>query len=140
MMHAVLCLVGVGAPRAWVTTSHKCAQATFHICIGIDMPAQSSKVTAHPNEEELVTLDLDAVPHSRSFDGSETLLAKLKRCGNGKDSTPLPWPQLSVVMVVSLSEGAWKLNFRWEEEPEAFHVAIPLSFNCNSLKSLSSRY
>jgi MFS family permease len=33
------------------------------------------------------------------------LLAKLKRCGNGKDSTPLPWPQLSVVMVVSLSEG-----------------------------------
>lgn len=66
----------------------------------------------HPSaDEELVVLDLDAPPQSNISDAPESLFEKLKRCGNPKGSTPLPWPQLSVVALVSLSEGTPRERF-----------------------------
>ena len=61
---------------------------------------------ADQNETELVNLDLGVAPNSQALLVSESLFDKLKRCGNAPDSTPLPWAQLSVVMLVSLSEGS----------------------------------
>lgn len=53
-------------------------------------------------DEELVDLDLTA---EASPEQPDTFFARLMRCGNPRDTTPLPWAQLSVVMLVSFSEG-----------------------------------
>lgn len=78
---------------------------------GTAMPVHNGKDSASANDEELVTLDLDTRVTLDGASYPETFFDKLKRCGNARDSTPLPWPQLSVVMVVSLSEGSRNLLF-----------------------------
>lgn len=84
---------------------------TPHRSPGTAMPVHNGKDPASLNDEELVTLDLDTPVTLDGSSGHESFFDKLKRCGNARDSTPLPWPQLSVVMVVSLSEGSQYLNF-----------------------------
>jgi hypothetical protein len=69
------------------------------------MPSHANDQAPQEHDDNAVVLDLDATPADLMHHGSETLLDKMKRCGNAKGSTPLPWPQLSVVMLVSLSEG-----------------------------------
>lgn len=73
---------------------------------------QNAQLEKNEDDEELVTLDFDASLSSYDSNESESLVSKLKRCGNPKDSTPLPWPQLIVVLLVSLSEGSSTFSFR----------------------------
>jgi hypothetical protein len=72
------------------------------------MPVPSNGLNHADNEEELVNLDLDSPPQSNGLLQPESLLDKLIRCGGDRDGTPLPWPQLSVAMLISLSEGMSK--------------------------------
>lgn len=72
---------------------------------------QNAPTQSTLQDEETVVLDLDALPHGNPADAPETLFDKLKRCGNPRGSTPLPWPQLSIVALVSLSEGTPRPNF-----------------------------
>lgn len=62
--------------------------------------------TVDQEENELVMLDLNRAASAEPLFARETLFERLQRCGNARDSTPLPWAQLSVVMMVSLSEGS----------------------------------
>lgn len=70
------------------------------------MSTQHDDNEADQDETELVGLDLGVAPNSQSPLVPESFFDKLQRCGNAPDSTPLPWAQLSVVMLVSLSEGS----------------------------------
>jgi len=73
------------------------------------------------DDNDLVTLNLDRAPDDRSLLGPEGMLEQLKRCGNARTSNPLPWAQLSVVMLVSLSEGSCELCF------QSLPVSLPQS-------------
>jgi len=70
------------------------------------MSTQHDGNDADQDDSEHVNLDLDVRTIGDSRSAPESLFQKLSRCGNPRDSTPLPWEQLSVVMLVSLSEGA----------------------------------
>lgn len=96
----------------------------------LTMSIQNDEIDADQDDSEAVALDLDEHSDPRNLYAPESFFDKIKRCGNAPNSTPLPWPQISVVMLVSLSEGSSPYDYVLCRR---FHSSQPILFPSNSL-------